>query len=97
MRVMMMLSYTSLSSLCKTLASKFHDSADDVDHRFIICHLHLCLIPDVVFIKIIIMIIFRNITIQDPQYSYGMGVIMGSEELPMTNITFDGVVINIVN
>ena len=36
-------------------------------------------------------IIFRNITIRDPQYSYGMGVIMGSEELPMTNITFDGV------
>ena len=35
--------------------------------------------------------ISRNITIQDPQYSYGMGVIMGSEELPMTNITFDGV------
>ena len=25
-----------------------------------------------------------------------MGVIMGSEELPMTNITFDGVVINVV-
>jgi len=36
-------------------------------------------------------ITFRNITIRDPQYSYGMGVIMGSEELPMTNIIFDGV------
>ena len=49
--------------------------------------------------------IFRNITIVDPKFSYGQGVIIGSEvehfswtpvvlrfqDLPMKNIVFDGV------
>lgn len=36
-------------------------------------------------------ITLRNITIVDPKYSYGQGVIIGSKETPMRNITFDGV------
>ena len=74
---------------CNMPASEFHN----ITFRF------FTMILIVIFRNIFIMIIIvfiRNITIQDPQYSYGMGLIMGSEELPMTNITFDGVVINIV-
>jgi len=36
-------------------------------------------------------ITLRNITIVDPKFSYGQGVIIGSEDLPMKNIVFDGV------
>jgi len=36
-------------------------------------------------------ITLRNITIVDPKYSFGQGVIIGSQETPMRNITFDGV------
>lgn len=36
-------------------------------------------------------ITLRNITIVDPQFSYGMGVVLGHEETPMKNIVFDGV------
>jgi len=46
-----------------------------------------CNMPDSLYTNITL----RNITIQNPQFSYGQGVIMGSQNLPMTNITFDGV------
>jgi len=46
-----------------------------------------CNMPDSLYTNITL----RNITIEDPQFSYGQGVIMGSQNLPMTNITFDGV------
>jgi len=36
-------------------------------------------------------ITLRNITIVDPKFSYGQGVIIGSEDQPMKNIVFDGV------
>merc|ERR1712241_876344 len=36
-------------------------------------------------------ITLRNITIVDPQFSYGQGVILGNPATPMKNILFDGV------
>jgi len=36
-------------------------------------------------------ITLRNITIVDPKFSYGQGVIIGNPETPMKNIVFDGV------
>ena len=36
-------------------------------------------------------ITLRNITIQDPKFSYGQGVIIGNLETPMENIVFDDV------
>ena len=36
-------------------------------------------------------ITLKNITIVDPRFSYGMGVILGNDETPMKNIVFDGV------
>ena len=43
-------------------------------------------------------ITLRNITIVDPKFSYGMGVILGHPDTPMKNIVFDGVrVVNAAN
>jgi len=43
-------------------------------------------------------ITLRNITIVDPKFSYGQGVIIGNPETPMQNIVFDGVrVVNPAN
>jgi len=43
-------------------------------------------------------ITLRNITIVDPKFGWGMGVVIGSEDNPMRNITFDGVrVVNAEN
>ena len=43
-------------------------------------------------------ITLRNITIVDPKFSYGQGVILGNPATPMKNIVFDGVrVINAAN
>jgi len=43
-------------------------------------------------------ITLRNITIVDPKFSYGQGVILGNPETPMQNIVFDGVrVLNAAN
>jgi len=36
-------------------------------------------------------ITLRNITIVDPQFSYGQGIILGNPATPMQNIVFDGV------
>jgi len=36
-------------------------------------------------------ITLRNITIVDPKFSYGQGVILGNPKTPMKNIVFDGV------
>ena len=36
-------------------------------------------------------ITLRNITIVNPQFSYGQGVILAAEETPMENVVFDGV------
>ena len=43
-------------------------------------------------------ITLRNITIVDPMFSYGQGVILGNHNTPMQNIIFDGVrVVNASN
>ena len=43
-------------------------------------------------------ITLRNITIVDPKFGYGQGVILGNPVTPMKNIIFDGVrVINAAN
>ena len=36
-------------------------------------------------------ITLRNITIVDPKFSYGMGVVLGNDVTPMKNVVFDGV------
>ena len=36
-------------------------------------------------------ITLRNVTILEPQFGYGQGVIIGNPETPMKNIVFDGV------
>jgi len=36
-------------------------------------------------------ITLRNITINDPQFSYGQGIVLGNPVTPMQNIVFDGV------
>ena len=43
-------------------------------------------------------ILLRNITIDNPQFSYGQGVILATENTPMESVIFDGVkVINAKN
>ena len=43
-------------------------------------------------------ITLRNITIVDPQFSYGQGMVLGNPATPMQNIVFDGVrVLNAAN